>query len=132
MDPESMTPEELEAARRRAKIIRRTGFAFAFVAMVYLSGPMIYGAFSGVAAGQIWDPFTGEALQQGATPSDTCLTEAEELISESATLARVQPAWDDRVTAWTVRCRKEHPSVFQMIVETRRKLRARKKAPPEQ
>lgn len=127
MDPESMTEEELEAARRSAKIKRRTGFAIAFVAMLYISVPMLIGAFGGVANGEIWDPFTGEPLAKGAVSTNECLKSAEELISRSATLERVDPAWDDRVTAWTVRCRKDHPDVFQMLHDTRRKLRARSK-----
>jgi hypothetical protein len=126
--PEDMTPEELEEARRAARIKRRTGFAFAFVAMLGISVPMMIGAFGGVQRGEVYDPYTGELLQKEAKSTDPCLSDAEELIVQSGQLDGLDPVWDDRATDWFRRCRAGHEDVYLMLNDTRRKLRERSKS----
>jgi hypothetical protein len=122
-----MSPAELEEARRRAKIKRRTGFAFAFVAMLFISVPMTIGAFKGVINGEAYDPYTGDLLKEGAHSTDTCLGDAEELIGTAAGLPKLDPVWDDQATDWFRRCRKDHEDAYLMLNDTRRMLRERGK-----
>ncbi len=128
MDPAQMTPEQLEAARKAATIKRRLGFAFFFALIMGIFIPMIIGSFGGVARGEIYDPYTGELLAEGAHSTDQCLVDAEDLIVRSGKLQKLDPVWDDQTTDWVRRCRKDHPDIYLMLQDSRRKLRERKKA----
>lgn len=110
----------------KIKRIRRIGFAILALATAALTGPMMWGAFTGLAAGEVWDPYTGELLSQQKEASEDCLARARMLLMEAGTLDTIKPSWEEPLRTWTVRCdAKEFPETYRLLMDTRRQLQAR-------
>ncbi len=107
---------------QRIKIIRRTGLLTLGVLMLLFSVPMLIGAFRGVQSNQIWDPYTGHMLSESKSEESSCRSQAEVLIKAAGKMTSREPAWEEKVRLWTVRCRKEHPEPYQMLMSTRRNI----------
>ena len=90
------------------------------LATFLMTAPMIYGAFTGAASGQIWDPTTGELY---VDPHETCIVEAEDLVKRSASMEGMTVEWEDRWRAWGSRCRESYPGVDKLLLNTRRSLK---------
>ncbi len=118
---------DLDDQIRRAKIKRRSGYVFFGLLTAYLTVPMIVGAFSGVASGEIWDPYTHEHLSEQESTARWCFDEASRLIQEAGRLDTINRKWDEPAKQWTGQCRKDHPELQQVLVETRSQLRKRGK-----
>lgn len=106
----------------RTKIIRRSGLLIFGTLMLLFSIPMLIGAFRGVQSNQIWDPYTGHMLSESNSADSSCRSQAEFLIKSAGTMTSREPAWEEKVRLWTVRCRKEHPEAYQMLMSTRRNI----------
>lgn len=114
----------------RIKIIRRTGLLTLGVLMLLFSIPMLIGAFRGVQSNQIWDPYTGSMLSEAKSEESECRAQAEFLIKAAGRMKSREPAWEEKVRLWTVRCRKQHPEAYQMLMSTRRHIAGQVNEPP--
>ena len=118
---------DLDAQIRRAKILRRSGYAFFGILTAYLTVPMLIGAFGGVASGQIWDPYSNERLSDQASAARWCYDESGRLLQEAGRLDTINRKWDEPAKQWTAKCREDHPDLHQVLTQTRADLRSRKK-----
>lgn len=112
----------------RIKKLRRIGFLILGLATAYLTAPMLWGAFTGLAEGRIWDPYTDELLEDRQVVEEGCLQRARVLIEEASKLERLRPAWENPMTEWKVRCPiEEFPESHRLIDDARESLRSRDK-----
>ncbi len=110
----------------RIKRLRRVGFAILGLATAALTGPMLYGAFTGLAADRVWDPYTGELLSSQKEASEDCMAMARQLLMEAGRLKTIKPSWEEPLRTWTVRCdAEEFPETYRLLMDTRRDLQAR-------
>lgn len=117
---------DLETQIRRARIQRRAGYAFFGSLTLYLIIPMLIGAFSGAASGEIWDPYTHEPLSDQESTARWCFDEASRLIQEAGRLPKLTRKWDEPAKQWTGKCQKDHPELHQVLAQTRQDLRDKK------
>lgn len=108
--------------KQRTKLIRRGGFAFFAVVTLVVCVPMLIGVIKGIASQRIWDPYTDQMLSDSKSDESECRSRAERLIRQAGTMTVREPAWEEQVRVWTVRCRKEHPEAYQMLTSTRRHI----------
>lgn len=107
----------------RIKKLRRVGFAILGLATAALTGPMMYGAFTGLAAGEVWDPYTGKLLSSQKEASEDCMARARMLLQEAGRLDTIKPSWEEPLRTWTVRCdAKEYPETYRLLMDARRDL----------
>lgn len=119
--------DELDAKIASARKRRRLGYAFFVLLTAYLCVPMIIGAFSGVASGKIWDPYTGEQLSELKSTARWCMDESSRLLQQAGRLDHITRQWEEPAKQWIGKCAKDHPDLHQVMVETRSQLRTRGK-----
>lgn len=120
------TPD-LEGQIKRARKLRRTGYAIIGIATLYLIIPMLVGAISGAANGHLWDPYTGQHFSEQAGGEEVCYVDARRLLQEAGELSKLTRSWDEPVREWQAKCRKNHPDLYQLLMDTRTDLLKRGK-----
>lgn len=113
-------PEPMPDEVRRARTIRRVGYAVLGLACAYLAIPMLVSALIGLSDGDIWDPYTGERYD--AAPD--CYKQARDLLERSEELDELESTWNEPAREWAAKCRDEHPDLNRLINDRREELKA--------
>ena len=114
----------LEEQIAKARKLRRALYAFFGILTLYVSVPMLVGALSGIATGDIYDPYTGEHLSTQKSDARWCFEEASRLMQQAGTMEKLNRRWEEPARQWTAKCRDSHPELHQALVETRRNLKS--------
>jgi hypothetical protein len=122
----SQEPTRKQIKERTAKIIRRLGYLVFMGGGLLIFIPMIIGVGKGVSNNEIWDPFTGHAVESTERTVD-CDEQARQLMVRAGSLDRLSGTWTEAHSAWIVRCQEEHPELYDMLQTTRQQVR---KKPP--
>jgi hypothetical protein len=120
-DPADDQARDAEAKQRRertVRIARRIGYVLFLGGGLALFVTLVVGVVQGISTNKVWDPYTSEPYY-GAE----CLEDARHLIEDASTYERVVPPWENRYHRWVSRCKKRHPSVFQMLKQSRESIR---------
>lgn len=105
-DPVSTRPLVVKTA----KMVRRVGYTVAVLIMVWLSIPIILGAYRGALSGDAHDPYTGRPLIEGGPPSD-CEGWGAELVGHR-NRGRLEPG---ELEVWREACGSAHPEVDALL-----------------
>ncbi len=107
---------------RTEKISRRIGYVLLFGAGFAIFIPMVIGAITGVQDDEIWDPFTDLPVAMD-DPELECVREAGDLMYLAGAHGEYEPRWEQRFRRWRVRCQDEEPQLYQLLTQTRERLR---------
>lgn len=114
--------EDLDAERKKIRMIRRVGFTFFFSFLIALTTPMLIGAIRGSNSGEIWDPYTGEHLSAMQTRERDCVEDARVLLVDAGRLNKLERKWEERQRQWVSKCRDGHSELYRAILDTRAEL----------
>lgn len=118
------TERELEEEIAKARKLRRLGYAVFGTLTLYLAIPMLFGAISGAMSGEIWDPYTDEHLSTQQSTARWCYEESSRLIQQAGTMNSLTRRWEEPARQWTAKCREKHPDLHQVLMQTRRSIKA--------
>ncbi|QDG54595.1 hypothetical protein FIV42_28770 [Persicimonas caeni] len=114
-------PTREEIKERTAKIVRRLGYVVFMGGGLLIFIPMLIGVGSGISNDRIWDPVTGRPVTRDQRTVD-CKEEARRLLVQAGEQESLTGKWDEPYRAWLVRCQEDHPTLYDMLAETRQDL----------
>ncbi len=112
--------------RTRKRVIRIGTVFFVLVGFVIFV-PMVIGVARGISSGQIWDPYTGEPIVAAKEDASTCVEDARRLLVAAGEHEKLVRVWAEPYREWQMRCRKDHPDLYEALQNTREHLRTQKK-----
>lgn len=118
----SQEPTRQQIKERTATIIRRLGYLVFMGGGLLIFIPMLLGVGKGVSENKIWDPFTGRPVDTNERTID-CEEEARRLMVRAGSLDRLSGIWSEAHSAWIVRCKSDHPALYDMLSATRQQVR---------
>lgn len=105
---------------RTKKYVRRLGYVVFFGGGFSMFVAMMIGVVQGINSGEVWDPYTGHRHEEGE-----CIERTRGLVQSAAELDRLKPKWEGRYREWGVRCKDNHPELYELLKRTRSDLQER-------
>lgn len=125
-EPRSEKAEEI--LKRTETRVRHIGYVVLFGTAIFIFFPILFGAIQGVQEGRVWDPFTGSVVSPTERAID-CREEAGDLIFLAGSIGELESRWEQRHRRWVLRCQDSHPDLYDLLVNTRDRLRGAVESP---